>query len=337
MTRLLTAWGLAVTECADGEINPQSSELFIVDAQLAKADKLPKAKTLIMHKTLWLSEALLEFTHLHKPLKRNALYHWLQNTLRSPDAVKPEQGLDILLVEDNPVNQKVAILMLRKLGHSVDVANDGLSALNTLTDKLFDVILMDVQMPNMDGLTATREIRIREAQGLYCGKRGRVPIIAMTAYALRGDREKCLAAGMDSYLSKPVSQEVLAGTLNEVLQADIRLVDLPIMDLGRLEESMNHDRARIHMLIKVFLEDLPAHMEAINMAVQASNATTIAREARALRNTLMSFDAQLAAQAAGELEELTDSGVLEETEKAFNCLQTEIERLRQALNHALLL
>jgi HPt (histidine-containing phosphotransfer) domain-containing protein len=91
------------------------------------------------------------------------------------------------------------------------------------------------------------------------------------------------------------------------------------------------------MLIKVFLEDLPAHMEAINMAVQASNATTIAREARALRNTLMSFDAQLAAQAAGELEELTDSGVLEETEKAFNCLQTEIERLRQALNHALLL
>ncbi|MFG0274980.1 MAG: response regulator, partial [Phycisphaerales bacterium] len=118
----------------------------------------------------------------------------------------------VLLAEDNPVNRKFAIRVLEGAGHSVEVATNGLEAVDRWSSGGIDVILMDVQMPEMDGLDATRAIRQRESEGS-----GRTPIIAMTANAMAGDREMCLDAGMDGYVPKPVKRAVLFAEIGRIL------------------------------------------------------------------------------------------------------------------------
>jgi two-component system sensor histidine kinase/response regulator len=124
----------------------------------------------------------------------------------------PLQPLRILLVEDNVINQKVASLMLKKKGHVVVTVNNGREAMETLADQDFDAVLMDVQMPEMDGLQTTAAIRAGEE-----GTDRHLPILAVTAHALHGDREICLDAGMDGYLSKPIQSAQLLQALAEVL------------------------------------------------------------------------------------------------------------------------
>ena len=122
------------------------------------------------------------------------------------------QPLRILLVEDNLVNQKVASRLLENQGHSVVIAENGRVALDVLDSSKFDLVLMDVQMPEMDGLTATAEIRRQEV-----GTGKHLPIVALTANAMKGDRERCLEAGMDGYVSKPVEAHLLLREMAEVL------------------------------------------------------------------------------------------------------------------------
>jgi signal transduction histidine kinase/DNA-binding response OmpR family regulator len=134
------------------------------------------------------------------------------------------RGLSVLLVEDNPVNRKVASRLLERQGHRVAMAADGVEALRTLGERSYDLVFMDIQMPNMDGLTAARLIREREN-----GSGRRLPIIAMTAHALKGDRERCLEAGMDGYVSKPISEKALRNAIEQVCSlpaADGHLGDL---------------------------------------------------------------------------------------------------------------
>jgi CheY-like chemotaxis protein len=126
--------------------------------------------------------------------------------------MSPLPPLRILLVEDNPINQKVACCMLQKNGHTVVTANNGREALVTLASCEFDAVLMDVQMPEMDGLEATAAIRAGEQ-----GTSRHVPILALTAHALIGDRERCLRAGMDGYIAKPVQSAQLMQALAEVV------------------------------------------------------------------------------------------------------------------------
>ncbi|MCL4207106.1 MAG: GAF domain-containing protein [Pirellulaceae bacterium] len=163
--------------------------------------------------------------YLIKPAKQSELFEAILVALgvaRIDESVKPapeppEPGcrpLKILLAEDSLVNQKLAVSLLERQGHDVTVVNDGRKAVEALEAESFDLVLMDVQMPEMDGLEATRQIRLRE-QSLQ----RHTPIIAMTAYALKGDRERCLAAGMDGYVSKPVRPKALAETINAILPA----------------------------------------------------------------------------------------------------------------------
>jgi CheY-like chemotaxis protein len=168
--------------------------------------------------------------YLTKPVKRQHLFECLARVLAgSPQASsglhpsKPmvtrhsidearQKELRLLLVEDNMVSQKVALLILKKLGCRADVANNGREAVEALKQVPYDLVLMDQQMPEMDGLEATRAIRA-SAEVIN----SRVPIIAMTANALRGDRERCLEAGMDDYLSKPVKPDQLKNKLDQWL------------------------------------------------------------------------------------------------------------------------
>ena len=131
--------------------------------------------------------------------------------MAEPTIARPK-GLRVLLAEDNPVNQKFAVRVLQGAGHTVTVANNGREAIEHTGSQEFDIVLMDVQMPEVDGLDATRAIRVRERG------RTRLPIIAMTANAMKGDREMCLEAGMDGYVPKPVKKDVLFAEVERVLK-----------------------------------------------------------------------------------------------------------------------
>ena len=171
-------------------------------------------------------------------LLRRALLHLLtgepmDDPVEEPTSrgTQPSKGW-VLVVEDNPVNQMVATGLLAALGYTSDVAPDGLAAIKAVRERDFDAVLMDVQMPHMDGYTATRHIRAHET-----GRR--LPIIAMTAAAVEGERERCLAAGMDDYLTKPVDPARLAETLERWLAPVPSYADR--LDMDRLEELRELD------------------------------------------------------------------------------------------------
>jgi CheY-like chemotaxis protein len=162
-------------------------------------------------------------TILTKPVRRAELLVAIHKELgvvdlkrkaKAPAPVfdRAQNSLRILVAEDNLVNQKVALAMLGKMGHQVTIANNGVDAIALSGDGEFDLILMDVQMPEMDGFEATRQIRRRELGG-----RRHLPIIAMTANAMDGDRERCMASGMDDYISKPINSQSLAETISRLV------------------------------------------------------------------------------------------------------------------------
>jgi CheY-like chemotaxis protein len=167
--------------------------------------------------------------------------------------------LRVLLAEDNPVNQRLAVRLLEKQGHEVVVAGNGREALAALERQAFDLVLMDVQMPEMDGLEATAAIRRREAE---TGRR--LPILALTASALKGDRERFLQAGMDGYLSKPIRAEEFVQAIEAVVQpaepapqagaSQLAGVDI---DLGGALAGMGGDRRLLGELTSLFLEEYP--------------------------------------------------------------------------------
>ena len=134
------------------------------------------------------------------------------STLRQAVPLPSLQGVRILLAEDNAVNQKLALRLLSKHGFDVAVVSTGQQALDALANDRFDLVLMDVQMPELDGLEATRRLRQRERDA-----GGHIPVIAMTAHAMMGDRERCLAAGMDGYVTKPIQIETLLATIGDSL------------------------------------------------------------------------------------------------------------------------
>ena len=193
-------------------------------------------------------EALGCSAYLLKPVKQQLLFDAIIAVLESEQqkntslvtrhsiAEHKKQGLRILLAEDNPINQKLAVVLLQKAGYSVDAVGNGAEALEKVQENQYSVILMDVQMPELDGLEATHQIREWEKS------RGRhIPIIAMTAHAMQGDRERCLEAGMDDYVSKPLEPKVLFSALDRWTQTNQETVEEDVQDYSSPAEVFSTD------------------------------------------------------------------------------------------------
>jgi len=261
--------------------------------------------------------------YLAKPVKQTDLWRALIRAIDAGPAVEPPpqppsartiatRPLRILLAEDNPMNQKLAVRLLQKHGHSVAVANNGREALDALfTDNSnppFDVVLMDVQMPEMDGLEAASLIREREKA---TGRR--IPVIAMTAHAMKGDEDRCLTAGMDAYIAKPIKPD----TLYAVLDRAVPMLDRPAAPVsqptGRLDwkEALNRvrgDPGLLRELTVIFLEELPKWRAAIGDGFARSDTDLVRRTAHTLKGSLGMFAAADAYEAAETVENAARSG-----------------------------
>lgn len=230
------------------------------------------------------------------------------------------------------MNQLVARRLLEKRGHTVAVSANGRKALEALEKESYDLILMDVQMPEMDGLEATQAIRAKEkATG------GHIPIVAMTAHAMKGDEERCLAAGMDSYLTKPIRTQELASVLDQIGVRKDRseaILVLPAekpmanaIDLAAALERLDGDRGLFDELTQLFKEDCPRMLEGLRGAIASHDAKGLEHLAHTLMGSSANLGALAVSQAAGEIERLSRTGSVENTGDQFKVLQYEIERL----------
>jgi PAS domain S-box-containing protein len=282
--------------------------------------------------------------YLSKPIKQSELFdaivtamteHSLKPELYESTAasIRPaELSMRVLLAEDNPVNQALATRILEKLGHKVQVVNDGKEAIEQSRAQDFELIFMDVQMPEMDGLEATTAIRAAEV-----GTGKHVPIVAMTAHAMKGDREKCLSAGMDGYLSKPIRIDELKQAISEVenkrnpSQSPEQDSFQAIGKLGLLLDSVMGDRTLLIEMAELWLADSEKQERQIREGLDSGEAVIVERAAHALKGSVGTFQACAAQEAAKQLEMSARSADLVKARKAFENLSTQIDLVRQDL------
>ena len=251
--------------------------------------------------------------------------------------------LRILLAEDNPANQKLATYVLQDRGHLVEIAGDGQEAIRLTERNRYDVILMDVQMPGIDGLEATTTIRNREDGGR------RVPIIAMTAHAMKSDRDRCLAAGMDGYLSKPIDghemialvESLVAGAAAADAGADsatpspTRPVSPPTAAVFDPELAMKRcfdKRDMLQEMISHFFKDRGSLFPQMRAALEKGDLVEVGRLGHRMKGTLVHLGAEAASEAASRVERFTlHAGEQAEAEEAVRSLERECEVLKATL------
>ncbi len=282
--------------------------------------------------------------HLMKPAKQSELLSAiffaldLQNIVSEQSGPTPSEELDsigslkILLAEDGIANQKLAVALLTRWGHQVTVANNGCEAIEALANNAFDLVLMDVQMPEMDGLEATEEIRrLEKTTGQH------IPIIAMTAHAMSGDREKCLQAGMDEYLSKPVRKAELYGALlttsdnagsNPVKAAcATEAMPLSVIDWEAASAVVDGDQELLKEIAKSAIEELQGLTERLAKAVKDQDAPGVQQTSHRVQGTLRVFPNVEATEQARKIESLGKDNRLDEIPAPFerlNCLLEQI-------------
>jgi CheY-like chemotaxis protein/HPt (histidine-containing phosphotransfer) domain-containing protein len=281
--------------------------------------------------------------YLSKPIKQSELFDAIVTAMAEPGRKRErsegasafiqasERPLRVLLAEDNPVNQTLAMRILERLGHKVQVANNGTEALGRAQAEEFDVILMDVQMPEMDGLEATAAIRHAEA-----GTGKHVPIVAMTAHAMKGDREKCLSAGMDGYLSKPIRIDELKQAMSEIEKTRSmgQSSEHSFRAIGQLElllDSVMGDRTLLAEMAELWLADSAKQKRQIRDGLDSGDAMMVQRAAHALKGSVGTFQASAAQDAANQLEMSAKDADLAGARKAFERLSTQIDLVRQDL------
>jgi CheY-like chemotaxis protein len=271
----------------------------------------------------------------------------------SPNATPRKQvhPRRVLLVEDNAINRRVALGLLRSRGHQAVVAENGQEACNTLADQEFDVVLMDMQMPVMDGYEATAAIRNRERQ-----TGGHIPIVAMTAEALKGDRERCLAAGMDDYVSKPIapaemyraieqfpalclpaSAEQLVGEAphevhaSEASQSHTDVMVQPAVNWTVAKELLGSSADVLREFSDLVKKEAPTLLADMRRGIETRDAKLLCRAAHTLKSTVNYFGAVPLAQAALALENLGRSESFEGAPQLLATLETQLTRVLLAL------
>jgi two-component system sensor histidine kinase/response regulator len=294
--------------------------------------------------------------YLTKPIKASELLNMTVTLLHgktvaswkpppsSANAQRAATPLRILLAEDNLVNQKLTLSLLRKEGHHVRLAENGQEALDRLEEETFDLVLMDVQMPVMDGFEAAGAIRERERKN-----GGHIPIVAMTANAMRGDQERCLDAGMDEYLAKPIDPDRLRRTLNEWRWKLRRTSpDAPGARLDGVERSdesagtgsdeapvntaqallrADNDRVRMCEMLSASAQDMARLMTDLRSAAGARDAQAVAASAHKLKKAAAAVSAEPATRLAQQVATLSTSGDLERVESLLNEFQRQVDLL----------
>jgi len=263
-------------------------------------------------------------------------------------------GARLLLAEDNITNQQVALGILKKLGVKADAVANGLEAIKALESIPYDLVLMDVQMPEMDGLEATQRIRDVKSSVLNHN----IPIIAMTAHAMKSDRDRCLQAGMNDYLSKPVNPQALAEALERWLpkkeapsdglsgvvigqsgeeagslpdSAREQKVSIPVFDKAGLMQRLMDDDELASLVIAGFLEDIPLQIQALKGYLNAGDAHGAERQAHTIKGASANIGGEALRAIAFEMEKLGKSGDLFAVCERMDELELQFARLREML------
>jgi len=287
---------------------------------------------------------------LMKPVKQSELFDAIVNISSGSRHVQTESlsaetqpqttnPLRILLAEDNLMNQTLATGILSKLGHSVTIANNGQEAVEACKSGQFDVVLMDIQMPIMDGFSATAAIRDYEAKTGVS-----TPIIAMTAHALKGDRERCLAAGMDDYLSKPIRSRQLAAMLNSLTHRsettsrtaeDIGAAPsaVPLVDWAAALDGVDGDRPLLKSVIEVFLTESSQLLQEVQLGALMQNPEKLRSSAHSLKGAMLGVGAFVTSELAQQLEIQAAGGdmnsldpLLKRLERHYDQIKTELRQ-----------
>ncbi len=333
--------------------------LFIIDAGLPDTDGVRLAEQLTQQgqaadvpvvvllagghpKHQVRSKQISRAAYILKPVTQSDLLNAILDLFQPATETPAEEGapaaaaqagrrLQVLLAEDGIVNQKLAVKLLEKWEHDVHVVPNGQDAVEAVRGKSFDVVLMDVQMPVMDGLAATAAIREMER-----GTSRHIPIVAMTAHAMRGDRERCLEAGMDGYLAKPIRSQELYAVLVELANAAPQPQAAPASAVTHADApfdpetalgQLGGDEQLFREIVDVFLAEVASMRLAIASAVQGGDAPTLRRAAHTLKGSLGIVAAGPAKSAAMQLETMGANGELSAAKDTLETLCQELDRL----------
>jgi two-component system sensor histidine kinase/response regulator len=373
---ILTHWGMVPVVAGDGEQalslyqaateQSQPFNLILTDMHMPKMDgfglverlkgELAPCNSTIMMLTsggqrgdAQRCHALGIAAYLLKPVRQSELREAMIRVLSSRQLKEPtpmitrsslregaagRKTLKILLAEDNLVNQKLASRLLEKRNHSVAVVLNGREALAALEKNHFDLVLMDMQMPEMDGFEATTILREREKS---TGRHQ--PVIAMTALAMNGDRERCMAVGMDGYLSKPIRPQELDEVLDSFVVPKEELATgrdtIPAangsVDVVQLLDRLDDDRALLAELLEIFRREYPDLLQAAQGSIDAQRPADLERAGHTLKGALGNLSATNASDLAGELERIGHSTDLTEAQTVLDRLVPELGNVIRSL------
>ena len=384
----LNAWGVRSEETPDGPTAllalvraRDAGDPFaaaIVDMQMPGMDGADLARAIKADETLAHTRLVLMTSYgargdarhmqeagfaayLVKPTRQSDLFDCLSAVLAGAAVAQPARpivtrhairelrrgAVRILLAEDNITNQHVALGILKKLGLRADAVADGAEAIKSLESLPYDLVLMDVQMPEMDGLEATRHIRDPRSAVLQHG----IPIIAMTAHALQGDREECLAAGMDDYVTKPVSPQSLAEALDRWLPREDTARpahaptgpeaaapaaagdhEAPVFDRAGMLARLMGDEDLARTVVNGFLEDVPRQIEALRSYLGAGDVAGAFRQAHTMKGASANVGGEALRAAALEMEKAGRAGDLEAVAARLPDIESQFARLKEAMH-----
>jgi len=382
------AWGVRAEETPDGPTALQALYLArdaddpfraaILDmqmpgmdgavlARIIKADETLKDTRLVLMTSLGQRgdakkmEEIGFAAYLTKPARQSELFGCLSAVLALTATAQPAQpivtrhairemrrgAVRILLAEDNITNQQVALGIIKKIGLSADAVANGAEALKTLETLPYDLVLMDVQMPVMDGLEATRNIRDPKS----AVRNHQIPIIAMTAHTMQGDRERCLQAGMNDYVTKPVDPQALMEALEKWLPRETAATkeqlpgkpkdtppvsaqepEVPVFDKAGMMSRLMDDEDLASTVIEAFLDDVPKQIEALRGYLETGDATFAERQAHTIKGASANLGGEALRAVAFEMEKAAKAGNLEYVKSHLPELENQFTRLKEAMN-----